>query len=712
MAKQKLDSEIIKARNRGRSWVRREYKRYEEESLIEARRALHRSNYRNTGKETANRQASITSWVTSMSSTVLASLNILPQMDVKMSGDLETTATGMTDFRRIVIRISDKAYDEHNPEQIARMIALTRGLIYHEGGHMLYTIPFGDLRTMATELTGYRLPAIPGSDSNLDGHALAHDIRRYQWVWNLLEDQRMECAVVRTSPIIERYFRVLVLDAVLKMIPEGEEYRAWAFISGRSYLPKDFLTQYRQHAVRFAQENDLVDVLSGIDACIREYKRATNASDMLQVVARVTPLILKWLDALGDAGDGSPGNGGLPKNGSVDDHRWQNSRPWGSSQPDASSSATDSDEWEKPSAQPSRPKRSSKAPKPETDNTQAQPDKGSSDKVSVDKTEDDSSSANSQEPSSADTPDTDDTGGASSESQIDDSDQHQPGTGVGHSDTPSPSHSDTQQGLEDLLEEAINDLVPESVVEDLVTTVNETVRRGVPHDPSLAEMPANLLDLAHEVRNGMLNTLEPLAVQADPAWRFRCESGVFDPVTYKYREPGDTDYWSNLDDTGATGHDLAVSVVLDVSFSMGDYTDALSVSALGIRMACDDLDIPCTVSTFADDGYLYFDSTEETKPLMVSAHGGTDPLEALEDLANQTCGKSRHLIVVFTDGEWSNQTPSFGQFRTPGGYVIGVGFGYGVADSVASKKPDAVVSIESVTQLPSEVTKALVGYLS
>jgi len=220
-------------------------------------------------------------------------------------------------------------------------------------------------------------------------------------------------------------------------------------------------------------------------------------------------------------------------------------------------------------------------------------------------------------------------------------------------------------------------------------------------------MTPSEIDQAHKVRAEMLDVLAPLAVSADPTWRFRRESGVLDPLAYMLREAGDTDYWSELDDSGTTGFDLAVSLVLDTSGSMNGQIEVLGISAIGIRLACDELGIPCTVSTFNDDTSILFDATDQTEMLMVSATGGTQPLAALEDLPQQRAGKARHLVVVFTDGIWED-VPSMAPFRRPGITAIGIALGESRRSSLAERQFDGMVVIEQAQGLVALVQNALV----
>lgn len=690
----KVDSEIVKARNRARSHFRREAKAYEERSLAEAREALRRASYLADGeshRKALTRSSAIVRWVTGQAQAVFASLDIKPRMNVTAEvWPNRPVAQGATDFETIHVKINTATYNEDKSEDMARLIALTKGVIYHEGGHILYTIPVMDLIKRAE----YQGANLPFSDRNLVADENAPSLGQYRWTWNLLEDQRMECAVVRMSPIIERYLQVVVLDLIVKTA-ESAPYRAWPFVTGRSYLPKSILAEYRKIAIQHAVDNDQVDTLRDIDRLVRAYKRATTEREMAEIVYQAVPVFTQWL-------------GGCSNEGQVDDH---NTTRQDSGIPDPSQSATDSDGWDEQGIDvPVRKRDEDKSDDQQGQGAQPNPTKSS------DESDDESEFGDADnEASQEDDEESQDLNSIPVEGEAPaNDDEPQSANGATEHGGDQEVHTENQEGLQDAIKDAVSEilenLVSQDTISDLAGEVNDAVNRGIAYDPTIQPMTPELSARAYEVRAGMLNTLEPLAVQADPSWRFRQESGVLDPTAYVNREPGESDFWVGLDDTGATGHDLAVSVVLDVSYSMEQYTDALSVGAIGIRMACDDLGIPCTLSTFSSNGYLWQGADDPTDLTMVHAHGGTEPQESLEDLPNQRHGKTRHLVVVFTDGAWSG-VPSFDQFRSGGVYIIGVGFGWGVAEALGARNPDAVVALDSIEQLPAEVTKALVGYL-
>ncbi len=63
--------------------------------------------------------------------------------------------------------------------------------------------------------------------------------------------------------------------------------------------------------------------------------------------------------------------------------------------------------------------------------------------------------------------------------------------------------------------------------------------------------------------------------------------------------------------------------MLDVSHSMSRQITELSVAAVGVCLACVQLDIPCPVTTFADSTSLVVDAFYPTDEVVVSYQGGS-----------------------------------------------------------------------------------------
>ena len=124
-------------------------------------------------------------------------------------------------------------------------------------------------------------------------------------------------------------------------------------------------------------------------------------------------------------------------------------------------------------------------------------------------------------------------------------------------------------------------------------------------------------------------------------------------------------------------------------------------------MACEELGIPCTITSFASDASLVFDAFEPTDEITLSCQGGTEPLKALDDLVNQRHDKAFHLVVVFTDGEWAG-VPSMGPFRQPGSTYLGVSLGEAAKRTMNGRHFDGVISIERAGDLVTPVQRLLV----
>ena len=270
----------------------------------------------------------------------------------------------------------------------------------------------------------------------------------------------------------------------------------------------------------------------------------------------------------------------------------------------------------------------------------------------------------------------------------------------------------TKKGLKELANDEINknmETVSKDEIHDFMSQVNEVLSRDVLPDETLSIMSPSEVDDAKQVCTGMINVLEQLVVQVDPSWTFHMEQGVLDPTAFMTKEIGDTDYWSGLDGVGGNGHNLAVSVVLDSSGSMGGCMDELSIAAMGIRKACDYLNIPCTVTTFNDDVRMVAPADKDVDFVKVSATGGTSPYTALNAMANQRCDKDFHLVVILTDGEWSD-IHDVRPWCSPGRYFVIAGLGWGMEETIKDKGADYYVVLHNVLELPKVVTHALVGF--
>ncbi len=275
------------------------------------------------------------------------------------------------------------------------------------------------------------------------------------------------------------------------------------------------------------------------------------------------------------------------------------------------------------------------------------------------------------------------------------------------------NYAELRKQLKDRIIKATKSVSSVTDAEQFMSDVNKELSKPLIRTQATTALSNELIDKANKVAGAMLNALAPLAVTADPAWRFRQENGVLDPVSYKTHEPGDSDYWIDYEGEGSTGHSLSVSVLLDTSGSMDAWMDELSVAAYGIRLACDSLEIPCTVSTFDTDAYMLYPHEENVAPLLIHDGGGTNPRAALKQVENQKAGKQRQLVVVLTDGAWSD-VKSIKPFVQPGQYWVLTALGDGAyaGTFVEGKGADVTLVINDVAELPKKVEQSLSNFLA
>ena len=253
----------------GRAILQRERRRMareqasESEDLVaEYRRQLEQRAQRLQGVEDPVRKAqrAIDRGLIKRVAGVLASEDLSFSMHCHPSPDRRSSA--WTDFKSI--NISYGLFTDHKGVPNYRMIAANfRGLAYHEGGHIRFTIPFKNLVTLATGLD---------------------DTNRYDELhkpWNILEDQRMETAVVSDSPAKAKYFLPMVMEhncPTNQMLAMNYPYIVW-----RKYLPAKVRRQGRKLFIA-AHPNMTDAICTTMEQIIERYVLATDPKVMLQAV--------------------------------------------------------------------------------------------------------------------------------------------------------------------------------------------------------------------------------------------------------------------------------------------------------------------------------------------------------------------------------------------------------------------------------------------
>ena len=751
--KRKLDEEAMARRSSARASTRRETNKIKEQYEKEVLELIYSGEstnfervYLNKGSKFDSRAVNATAYVLAeRARKVLTSMGINPPLSLQMmySRDDKKSVSAVTDFKSISICFDMGMIDIANTQKIAELLAALKGVVYHEGGHIMYTLPWKALFDCALMDNGLNPIAINPinmkySDSFEESYPAYLDVRNdlksigevvtfgeriydpnlsiktiqernwnahcmqftdisevLQLSWNLLEDGRMEHEMVINNPPMINYFTALVLNYIIE---EKETGYCWPFVITRLHLDEELLDSVRQLAYKFAIDKGMdVTLVDRIEEQVHVYRQSKTATEVVLSVWQMHNLVTQWMTQGSDTPPPPKPNGrngndregkGTPNPGASDSHDEK-----GTTKVNTKPTFGETEKgWE---INPDDPKGEGKQQPPEDGDNPG----GSKPQPGDDGDEGQPKNGNEKgKDSDGDKESLNTTGG---------------NKGTGGKIKHNVDYTSIREELKNMAKEAINSTVSDNEVEEVVAQINQELARDMPHNAAVSNMSGKLLADSMVVANQMLAALEPLALTADPAWRFRQETGVLDPTSYKMHEPGDSDYWVDYEGEGAHGHSLAVSVMLDTSGSMGGWMDQLSVAAYGIRNACDSLEIPCTVSTFDTEPYMIWDNDEVAQPLLIHDGGGTNPLDGLRQIRHQGAGKKRHLVVVLTDGEWSHVS-SVKPFAEPGQYwlMIGLGSGEYAKDLVAKKGGDSAISIDDVMNLPKEIEKALIGFLA
>ena len=181
-----------------------------------------------------------------------------------------------TDFKSIEISIPPVEGDV-----TVDFAADLRGLAYHEAGHILKSMPF-------PVLLDHVMPLDPGSSPHKRDQTLSKMTGipegKIHQAWNVLEDQRMESAMVRESKNLGRYYNVIVLQHVLT---GGVSDISYLWIYGRKHVDEAVRTAARAAMVQAEGEATVQEAERLID----QYKQSNDPAVLWESVIRFGQLI-------------------------------------------------------------------------------------------------------------------------------------------------------------------------------------------------------------------------------------------------------------------------------------------------------------------------------------------------------------------------------------------------------------------------------------
>lgn len=475
--------------------------------------------------------------------------------------------------------------------------------------------------------------------------------------WNLLEDQRMESLVVAAVPRIARYFTYLVMEYILQD-PE-KQATAYLLTAGRKYLPGDVVNATAAaFDAAMAQGKGIKDASVTWDGLVAKYKRASTSQKILDVVQEALDFLYDVMDK-------------LPQSGGIDDHG-QMGRGFDGPADKLLKEGADIDAAGKKGFGMGKDGLAKAIAKEKYGEGEQKEDKA----------------------------------GAKREAT---QNLGQSNHGDG-SEAYGPEVYDLEDEVRKIMDSLVDELKP-----DTTTTVAQAydVQRseGLPDYPNLPPDMSGLLQArAQQTAIGMQNVLETFVTDASPRWHFREENGVIDPLAYRTKRVGDRNYRRLLTGQENEGLDVHVSMLCDVSGSMGGAPiTALSEALYATGLACQRLGIGADFVLWSSDRQNYRIWQDGVpQPSLWPCMGGTDPTAALDDLQNHNKeGKSNHLVLIFTDGAWAYDFPSLTRWHTPERTIILIR--YGAYDGAMQKDmgADKHIAINDVASLPEHLTRSL-----
>jgi hypothetical protein len=537
--------------------------------------------------------------------------------NVPISMSPSASVSAWTDFKKVVVyhdqRLNSVLYDEEgnvlpiDPSLLRQVAAETRGLFYHEVGHLMFTTPLPMLLNLSVQ--NLDNPYIP-LESNaemvvpmLGGTPHWKINSNFQHAWNVLEDQRMESALVEESPQIASYLTVLV---VRNMIHSNT---SWALLAGRTYLPDSV----RQSSERLWSVSGSEYSPADIANVIERYCTAEDAPTMVECVEQMRVML-----------------NGLSTPDSIDKHQRFTSAAQGENP-----SEGDLETLEKVGQSASANRNSSRNNSDDgQENSEAQGEAGNQESAEDAERK---PSGNESSPSN----------GSSA-------------TGDDRDESPVRTYEE-RENLRDALNEAVDNLSDDDTLTEDLASMNEAYNNddgSLPkYEGTTQNMNDDLIQQASMVADDIERAFSLATQDCAPHWETGQRRGFLEPVRYMTRQPGDLEIFRGWADSGEPGHDLAVSLFLDVSGSMDGTGEELGAAAWAVKVACDRLNIECDVTLFDHGGYRLWGTEDRVGPEdvpFVDSRGGTDPTIAFQSILADEREKASHLVLVMTDGDWSD----------------------------------------------------------
>lgn len=594
-------------------------------------------------------------------------------IDLPISMHADSTISASTDFKSITVhhdrRLTrglkdDEEMEPVSVEELRQIAAETRGLFYHEVGHNLFSVQLSDLLTEAWK-NGYVVPEDCAriSERHVDPVTASEVPTRwatsstFRTAWNCLEDQRMETALVEESPQIAAYLTIMAL----RHIVHGDSPTAWALAAGRFFLPEQVRVAAKS---MWSLSGSPVDA-DTVEQVVLRYITADDAVTMVQCCLSM----LSILDRMNP-------------------------------------NATGHDHWEKVPTGEAKERIQNAAQKTQ----QAVAQRSNSDSPHQ-TTADAPGKKNDTESDSdeSETPANDAAGNA--EDGVTDPGENpshgKNGAGSDSSEEVMPRWAAENQ-IRDSLSEALDALDEDENLDDDVAAINDAYASDDGALPmwkhvktsTNEEVASKALSIVDDIERAFMLATEDCA----PRWESGQRRGVLDVMRYSSRQPGDVEIFRNYSDSGDPAADLDVTLFLDISGSMDGTGDDLGAAAWAVKTACDRLGIGCDVALFNEGGYQLWGIEDRPYEIpTIGSAGGTNPSQAFDALLFEERSKKTHLVMVMTDGAWSNGVV-MNPWKKSNTHSVLFYYGYGAAGAVPSlamsRGADEAFAINDLMDIP------------
>ena len=619
----------------------------------------------------------------------------------------EQSIDAWTNFEKIHI-----GYHIH--QDVKLTAAVLRGLFYHEGGHCRWTLPFPDLQRLVLVEQNTTQDVL---DEDTKNRGLT--TKKLHRAWNALEDQRMETAVTSDSPRKAGYFAPMILSELAYTVDAAASN--WPLLVWRRYLPENivkgarrlFVTRHGDQGETFATqiEEIVTRYVMGKDGTTL-YSAVLDMAAMFELIQPVAfnldnagherqhhrsqPLDPDALQIPIDPGQiPTGGAGGEDEDEGEPDIDWYHIFEI-LSHTMLSPEKLVKIQYVLPSPQPEQAPQggSSQEPGSPSDQEDESDDEGQEGDAGNQSGSKDNESAESNHKE----------GGSSGSHQSDDAGIQEP--------SKAPSKDElSEEDLSDALAEAEEERLNDPTLDQDVKSFQDASADGSSKlDPYIGGVSTNgeLIAAAHNLSEDMQRSFDAATVDLSPAWHEGQRRGVLNPLRYVTRQPGDVEFFRSYVDNGSPGHDLAVSVLLDYSGSMGGVTEQLAQVAYASKVACQNLGIPCTVVLWDTNARTLWDASEEAEALpVIQSAGGTNPEIALADLDNHVYGKSQHIVLIMTDDAWSGSAPTLASIKQEGRTTILLRYG-GSYMSDNQRDADFAYTIKDLNEIASNLEQALI----